>query len=674
MQNLIPKILIWLVFLASCLLGIYARIVGLGQWPLAEDEYYFTTATLKSFEFGWPLFPCGGSYVRGLLLQYLSLIPLSMSNSIELSMRLIPSISSVLSIIPVYFIAKRFGGKTVAAMAIMFCMLSVWEIEFARFARMYSPFQLLFLVYFYFLIRLIDDKESKVKYYLYILSAVSIFVYEGAIFLIALNYLPFVMGALRIRWLDIVCLLVLPAIYLKYMLTDFRSSSVDNASEKEFVAQDVLVSQSQENIDSLVLNGARPQDSINLPIQIPSFLGDLLSSNLVYMVLLCVLIFAGIYLFIKLVKSTDNSFIIYALCGLSFLAALLHAIFLWCCLLAILILLYPSVYIGVRSSAKAIIKNTGLIVFQLVTFLILCVWVGLYISNFEGLSEFSNYFLKYPDFYYKVARLWYGAMPVESITIVFVVFAVCFLSLLQSNKIGRNICLLSALVIILFLLVSILETTYAQLKYSFFIYPLILILFSASLYSLATKLVSSTEIQAIIIIFFVSGSLLAFEDFNLKHITSVQSLETNFRNNYEKPKYMQYYPRKDYRTPAEYINENRKKGDTVISIYVPVVAHYLSQLDYMFWDHNDDEFVVLSSCGGEKEFWTDAKLISDKQLLYEYLEEAQNVWIINYSDKRRAKDKDIEQYIREKYKNYLMYSNLDNTINVYYIHASRLNK
>jgi len=52
--------------------GIAARFWALGKWPLAIDEYYFAQSVQNVLHFGIPEFPCGGLYVRGLLLQYAS--------------------------------------------------------------------------------------------------------------------------------------------------------------------------------------------------------------------------------------------------------------------------------------------------------------------------------------------------------------------------------------------------------------------------------------------------------------------------------------------------------------------------------------------------------------------------------------------------------------------------
>lgn len=677
LQYLIFKVFAWLFLISSILLGIYARFVGLGQWPLAEDEYYFTAATLKTLETGLPLFDCGGYYVRGILLQFASLIPLKIFDSVEFSVRLIPAISSILSAIPVFLIAKRFDSKLVGFIAVIFFMLSIWEIEFARFARMYSPFQLLFLFYIYFLLRTLDDNNKKCILYLFVISAISIFVYEGAIFLLVLNYIPYIFKSVKIHLLDIVGLILLPFIYLKYTLIDFRRSDVENQlMNNSMSVQDGVAEYISSTNDQTVINADQKLEPLadiasKLPIQIPEFMVEQLILNPIWQFGLVVMMVFASYKIFKVAKISDHNFLLYAVCSLLLLSALFHMFFLWLCVVVMLFLLHKFIFSNEKSPIISILENRPLIHLILITMLMNLGWMIIYYLSVQSLTEFPNYFLKYPDFYYKVVRLWVEAMPIQTFAILFVISMTCFWSLFKKENLDRRINMFLGLLLILFLAVSILSTTYAQLKYTFFLYPLMLIIFSASLNYLVKSIVINKNIQIAILLFLVSGSLYVFEDFNYRHLVNVDTAEVNFREMYKWPKIMQYYPRKDYRTPGEFINRNIKDGEIVLSVYVPIVAHYLDRLDYMFWDKTDEEFSGLSACNGKNEFWTNAKLISEKEKLYSYLENNNGIWVINFAEKRRAKDKEIEQYIREKYKHSYVYTNLDETINVYYIDNNR---
>ena len=117
--------------------GAFFRFWGLGDAPLAVDEYYLATSILNLMERGLPEFPCGGYYSRGVLLQYMSLVPIYLGADIEFAVRLLPAISSILAIVAVWKLGFRAGGVSVACIATVLASLSLWEIEFARFGRMW---------------------------------------------------------------------------------------------------------------------------------------------------------------------------------------------------------------------------------------------------------------------------------------------------------------------------------------------------------------------------------------------------------------------------------------------------------------------------------------------------------------------------------------------------------
>src|SRR5271156_6296212 len=55
----------------AILLGVYGRFAGIGSWPLGVDEFYTSRSIDHVLLTGWPRFPCGGYYTRGLLFQYI---------------------------------------------------------------------------------------------------------------------------------------------------------------------------------------------------------------------------------------------------------------------------------------------------------------------------------------------------------------------------------------------------------------------------------------------------------------------------------------------------------------------------------------------------------------------------------------------------------------------------
>jgi len=187
-----------IMFLAIAI-GIYVRIKGLGKWPLAVDEYYIAKSVKNILIHGLPQFECGGYYVRGLLYQYVAAPFLFFCSNDEFYLRIIPVFFNILAIPPIYWLGKRLSGSTVACIAVALFSLSLWEIEFARFGRMYAPFQTIFLWYILFLYRVIVDQSEKYENWLHVLSFVAIFLYEASIFLLLLNFLPLIFNT-NTKW------------------------------------------------------------------------------------------------------------------------------------------------------------------------------------------------------------------------------------------------------------------------------------------------------------------------------------------------------------------------------------------------------------------------------------------------------------------------------------------
>ena len=181
MLQIRPPIVLSIFFI---IIATYLRFSGLGKWDLAGDEYYFTKSILSIADNGFPNFPNGGYYMRGILLQYL-IAPLTLFlDNTEFAVRLVPAISNIFTIPAIYLISKKLGGDKVAVLATFLFCFSLWEIEFARFARMYSPFQFVFMWQIYFLLKYLLENNTRDLKIVLGLAFVSIFIYAGSIFMI----------------------------------------------------------------------------------------------------------------------------------------------------------------------------------------------------------------------------------------------------------------------------------------------------------------------------------------------------------------------------------------------------------------------------------------------------------------------------------------------------------
>lgn len=183
----------WSVIFVAVIIGTIIRLKGLGKWSLALDEYYIVKSAENILKYGLPQFPQGGYYDRGILLQYFISILLTLGIKAELAARILPVLANLITIPPTYLIAKRIGNKYIALVTVVIFSFSIWEIEFARFARMYTMFQAVFMWYIYLALIDYENKNFKNYKWLLFLSGLSIFIYEGSLFLAVFNFIPFLL-------------------------------------------------------------------------------------------------------------------------------------------------------------------------------------------------------------------------------------------------------------------------------------------------------------------------------------------------------------------------------------------------------------------------------------------------------------------------------------------------
>ncbi|MGB8692524.1 MAG: glycosyltransferase family 39 protein, partial [Steroidobacteraceae bacterium] len=215
---------------AALCLGLYARFKGLGMWPFAVDEYYLARSIQNVLHSGWPEFPCGGLYLRGLLLQYVGALLQLAGLTPELSTRGIAAVSSLAALPAAYLLGRRVHGPLIGTLAVGLLALSLWEVEVARFGRMYAPFQAAFLWYLVFFLRHVLDGRQRALWGMFTLTLVGILTWEGGVLLAFANILaPFLRSdPVRLSRRDVMYMAAAGALFVVlYTLThiDFRTGA-----------------------------------------------------------------------------------------------------------------------------------------------------------------------------------------------------------------------------------------------------------------------------------------------------------------------------------------------------------------------------------------------------------------------------------------------------------------
>jgi len=624
-HNKFCQSLIWASFAAACLTGIYFRFLNLGLWSLTIDEYYITKSVGSILKHGLPEFECGGYYVRGILQQYLTAPILALSSDPEWAVRLIPAVANVLTMPAVFLIGKRLGGHVVAVAAVFLFCFSTVELEMARFARMYAPFQAFFVWQVYFLLVVMEEHKKWAYNAVLALAIVSVFIYQGSIFLAVISLCPLLMKKVKVSRSVLFFVLLIFLLNFLVQLVDFRHLGVANLE-----------------------NAAKGGSSI---ISHPKAMASSFSKNTewLFFVLIPMLLFVRTMYFIWLKKKRDfmpSAMLTFFFVCLVFNQLALASLFLILGMLTGLIENYPISIRSLRDDEPIFTAAVGLFGY----------WM-FYALFFSGASIFNSFkiFLEYPNIYDYIFTPWFDAFPIFVCIMSFCTVAALWFSMKTDDD---SMKIILSVVLLMCMIVGGLSTTYKSARYTFFLYPLFLIVISY----FATKIILNYKNKISFSILFLLLILYFSEDFNLKHFLKVDKPEMNFRTNYDKNRTNAYYKRFDFENAAHYINRNFKNGDKVIS-FLNVVDYYLdTPLDYRYLDPKSVEYKNLLACDGKNEIWSHAVLVQSYDELEALLESAPGVWVVSSDDEALPRAASL---FNSRYSDNLRFTGIDGYLKVF---------
>jgi hypothetical protein len=136
----------WALLAIVVLAGAYLRLANLGDLGFRWDEDLSGLAVQAILEKGIPELPSGMIYLRGGPFLYAMAASAEVFGFSEFALRLPAAMFGIL-LIPVGFLFARalFDTRTGLIVAALLS-ISFWDIEIARYARMYAPFSLLYVL------------------------------------------------------------------------------------------------------------------------------------------------------------------------------------------------------------------------------------------------------------------------------------------------------------------------------------------------------------------------------------------------------------------------------------------------------------------------------------------------------------------------------------------------
>lgn len=603
---------------AALVIGVIARFKGLGTWPLAVDEYYIARSVQNVLAFGLPQYDCGGYYTRGVAFQYVVAGLQMAGSSPELSGRVVAAVSSLIALPAVLLLGRRLHGWVVGLLAVAFIALSVWEIELARFGRMYAPFQAVFLWYLVFFLRYTVDGVARALWGMVLLTLVGALTWEGGVFLAALNLVPPFLRARSGRlsredWKYLVGMGALLAPIAWFVMADLRTG-IDGA-------QPALPGDFDPE-------GGAPYDVDS--IDTIAFWRTLTNHPVWW---LAALVPAGAALAaLRWVWSLRTRPLAALGLTVALAAALLHQFSAFGTFMVLLLL--------TRLVDWQELRNREALPYIVAVLSSLLFWVAFGLGTVEwragiapeGASTqtillLAYELLRFPDFVQEIARPWGGALPMLSLGLA-IALAVSLLSTIARRD--ATVTTERVLLVVLVLMLAAAASSGPprhETRYVFFLYPVAILIAVTVVMRAFERLPLRRPLGVALGAGAATALFVASEDFNASHLANIDSAPVNFRLDLKGRQISHLLSRSDVRGAADWLSHHAERDDVVVNGF-PSVDFYYPDFDYTYIDSRSQRFPAYACDRGTRERWGNLPLLYTDAALEQRLVQGQPTYLV----------------------------------------------
>jgi hypothetical protein len=592
-------------------LGLYARFKNLGAAALAVDEYFIVRSVQNLLHHGWPTFDCGGSYTRGLLLQYLAAPLVRLPTGIEYGPRLISAVSSVLGWPAAYLLARRVGGKALGIAIVILLAISVWEVEMARFGRMYAPFQTIFLWYVVCFLRRTVDHEVRYDRYLILLTVLGSLVWEGGVLLAMANLLPALFELrpdtnYRQTLFSVMKFLIVFVFSYAFVAVDFRTIGAPPALP---VGYPIMDDDAAITVWHALVSRPLWLGLYSIPAGITAY-----AAFLQWRARSDLAVAEALGLPVVLVLGLAHQ--LTAAAGLLFILGLLPLI---------PALSWPDQ--RVRACLIALAASIG--------FWLLFLTITASPPSAEPLWKRALWviqpLIEMPDIVDELLRPWAAAVPVLSLGLV-ALLVTGGANMLMARKTPvtarRALWLLFA---ILLLIACASDTPRHETRYVFFLYPVALILSAAVVFDLVERVVpnhyGAYGAAAVVLVAFALS-----EDFRPTHLLHIDRPSTIYKADMGLALQEHLVTRDDTRALARWLAKTTTSGDVVVSA-VQGLDLYYPRVRYFYVDRTDKNFESYSCHGGTLDRWSNRALLESAQTLQNVIPANSKAYFVTYASR-----------------------------------------
>jgi dolichyl-phosphate-mannose-protein mannosyltransferase len=609
------RIPLMLLASAALLAGLYGRFKGLGTWPLGVDEFYITRSIDNILRTGSPEFSCGGYYIRGLVYQYLVAGVRLTGLTPEFAGRFVAAICSAATLPAAYLLGKRIMGPVTGWLTVIILSVSIWEIEMARFARMYAPFQAVFVWYLVFCLRYSIDKERGALGWMIALSLLGVLTWEGGVLLGVANIVAVLLAHEHGRLKPAECKRLAALVLLLGLLYVAGTNDLRGGAEVAD-AQAAAASGPANQAVHLVATGVAA-----LRQHLAWSCGWLLMFGLACLSLPWIW------------SLRRRSLAALSLCAaLAAAAAHLFTLAAGIIALSLLTQLIAPRELTERRARYFQMSLASYFVFWLAFYH----WSGVaasepMVGGGAAMPPLVQHLFGFPDVYDAMVRPWGRTVPLLSIVLGFALIFMFGQSLAKRGDHPGPIAVLLTLILVMVLIIGVTPTGRIETRYTFFLYPVFIIL------AVAASTIAMQRLKFLRGASLVSSAaipLLCFgatEDFQPRHLIAVDSAEVNFRVGMSASRAAHYYPRNDMRAVGEWLAAQVRPGDVVIT-GIPNLDEYYNGFDYFFLDAADNRYDAYVCRDHRTERWTNHPLLTTEAALQPIVAAGHRVFATLYPD------------------------------------------
>lgn len=591
----------WLALAAALAVGLYARFHALGARQLAVDEYYFVQSVGFIRETGLPRFPSGGLYVPGLIPQYLTAAAIELFGNDGFAWRLLPALCSLVAAGLAYLYGRRHLSSLSAAAVAIALLVSSWQIEFGRFARMYAPFQCMTLLFLIVAERAFIDRRRSWLYLPHAACTVMALTHMMGGLLAPLLFLPLLDRTSSPR--------ATPTRTMIYSAVSLATSlfclAIEGIDFRNWGVADRFPAGVARTGGGLFLNVPElPFWKVSADPQL----------NLLALIGAITLVAVVLLQWRRRAGQLDEAGLLAAVAAA---AAVFRSLAVTAVCLTLLVL-----RCGIHRP-RAHSQRTHALV--LVALLCGAGWVLHAWSSAAALSGVCGW----PDLN-PLFRPWARELPLIGALLLASIAGIVYARASEpwSWILG------SPLFVVVYsaLCVATLHTSYRTTRYLFFVYPVMLVVIALGAVQAVSRvagrrcrnrsLCDAGAAGLFLALFLLSG------DFSPAHIAGVAGSEVSLRTGRFERYSPTWYPRSDFRSPAQFLNATAGPRDAIVVAAVPPVSFYLAADHALFYERDDLRFFRVARERGTLDLWSNRRLLSSADELRAFAAQHDTLWVV----------------------------------------------